>query len=387
MRRMLRLLLALACGAGVFALLPGAGKPGKAKSGMIGPLPAAGEIHISANSLRIQPGKEANYLRFGDGVEITGPGFALHAAVVEMDVLSSSLGLKDVKLPQLSEPPERVIADPGSTVQRMVGEIRGPSAKLEASALRRIAASGSIRVSAAGAELQTETVFSEDGGRSWSTGGTAQIRLASPGKAGPTQASFRAGLISFNSGTQEVLARGTVHGEFRPAGQAPLMLDAAELRGNLKTGAVKIVGGVTASSGTVRLATAQGDPAPPVRFNLKTNQLNIDGPFSIADSARGLTLEGGGAGADLTHRQVDATGPVHIVSTTDKLELTASRLEAVLEPLKLTATGKVHLQYGASSYDAEHAVLTQSGKKLIVEIEGRQSGQIDLQGMQQKKKK
>jgi hypothetical protein len=381
MHRLVRLLPLCA----VLALLLGADKRGGG-SPLLGTLPQHGVVTVSANGLHIQPGKDVNYLRFDGGVEIKGPGFSLRADVVEMDVRSSSLGLSEVKTPKLTEPPERVIADPGSAVQKMANEIRGPSAKLEPSALQRIAASGQIDVAADGAELTTDTVFSTDGGQSWSTGGPAQLKLS--GQAHGAQGTFSAGLISFNAGTQELLARGAVHGVLAQGQQPPLSIQTGELRGNLKTGTVEIAGGVQATSGTTQLATAMGAQAPPVRFNLKTRELDIDGPFNLSDSQRELRMSGAGASASLGSGQqaVTASGPVHVTSGADDLELTASKLEAVLDPLKLTASGKVHLRYGGSAYDAEQAVLTRQGKKLVVDIRGPQSGRINLDSFKQPKR-
>jgi lipopolysaccharide assembly outer membrane protein LptD (OstA) len=300
-----------------------------------------------------------------------------------MDILSSALGLKAVKLPQLSEPQERVIADPGSAVQRMVSEIHGPSTRFEASALQRIAASGQIEVQAAGATLSTDTIFSTDGGQSWSTGGTARLSLQD--KTQGQQASFSADLLSFSAQTQELIARGHVRGSFQQRGQTPLQLAAAELHGELKTGAIRLDGGLQVTSGTLQLATAQGKSAPPVRFNLKTKQLSIDGPFTLSDSGRDLNLDGGGAEAALgSSQQVTARGPVHVRSTRDDLDLTADHLTAQLEPLRLTASGNVHFRYKGSSYEAQQAVLTRSGQKLVLELSGPQTGRINLDELRRK---
>lgn len=363
-------------------LVPG----GKEAEPAVMSLPAAaGSFRIEAQGLHIQPGSELNFLRFGPGVRISGEGISVRAETVEIDISTSGiLDTSRVQLPQLSEAPERMIADPGQAVQEMAREIRGPSAKLEASALRRIAASGSVLIEGEGLRLSTATIYSADGGTSWSSGGAAELKLNDTKRG--LRGSFSAQLISFNSSEQLLLARGQLAGQFTQAGNPELSFSAQELRADLKRNSIEITGAMTLQQGELRLETA-ALPGQTLKLALGQRQLNYGGDFVLSDNAQGLRLQGQGISGGLAvGGRLRIAAGVELSDTARGLRLKADALDAVLDPLKLTASGNVHLSYGKSSYAADEAVMTSSGSgkdtRYIIEIKGEQTGRFDLDELQ-----
>jgi hypothetical protein len=343
----------------------------------------AGKIEVSANSLRIQPGTRMNYLRFEDGVRISGQGFSLRANTVEIDVATEGvIDTSAIRLPSLDEPPDRVIADPASAVQQMARDIRGPSANLDAASLKRIAASGKVQIDGPGISLTTDTLYSEDGGLSWSTGGVAHLKVSD--KQRGQSGSFTANLISFNSSTETLLARGSLQGSFRQGKQPEITMAASELRADLRSDALEIRGGLRLAYGSLELSTeAQGVNDPVVRLNTRTMSLELDGAFVLLEREMGLELEGTGLSARLDKvQQVDVLSGFKLVDTERGLELRADKLSAVLEPLRLEARGQVRVEYGKSSYDAQEAIVTREGSgkhsRYILEMSGPQTGRFDL---------
>jgi hypothetical protein len=337
-----------------------------------------GAITIAASGLRIEPGRKANFLRFQNGVHITGAGFSLRADVVEVDVLSTALGMESMKLPKLEAPPERVIADPGATVRDMASEIRGPSARLEPSAIGRLAASGHVRVEGQGLALETQTVYSADGGQTWSTASRASLAVRDP-RRGLT-GRFSARQMSFNVQAQTLLARGGLEGRLQQQGEAPYTLTAESLHADLERSLVEVSGDLQLAQGEVVLSAAGlGRGKPPLTLDLARQTVDLASSFRLADMDQGLTLTGNGlAGSFAGHGELKANGSIRLADPRRKLLLTASAVQAQLRPLRVTASGRVHLGYGASSYDAGEAVITRQGDKYVVEIQGPQTGQIDL---------
>jgi hypothetical protein len=236
-----------------------------------------------------------------------------------------------------------------------------------------------------GLRLSTATLYSSDGGASWSTAGTSQLALDD--KRRGQRGSFSADLMSFNVKDQTLLARGHLSGALAQAGQDPVAISAGELRADLQRNRVTIGGGLRLSMGGLTLSTAAA--AAPVALDLASKEVRLDGGFTLSDSAQGLDLQGSGLTGSLgAGKQVNVGGGVRLSDAGRGLLLTADRLAAVLEPLKLTASGRVHLEYGKSSYEAQQAVVTRQGSgksaKYVVEMAGPQKGRIDLDELQQK---
>jgi hypothetical protein len=266
-------------------------------------------------------------------------------------------------------------------MQQMARDIRGPSARLKPNAVKRIAASGDVHIAGPGLSLSTATLYSLDGGASWSAGRAVAV-LEDKDRA--QRGSFSADMISFAVDRQSLLARGNLHGTLQQPKQETIELSAGELRADLQRQTAELGGGLTLRMGSIMLATAAH--APMAELDLARKSVKLSGGFTLTDVGQGMELSGSGLRGNLSDQAIDVEGGVRLTDGTRGLLLTAGKLAAVLEPLRLTASDKVHLEYSKSTYDAEEAVVTRQGSgkgaRYIVEMNGPQRGSIDVSELQ-----
>ncbi|MCC7479091.1 hypothetical protein IT575_11615 [bacterium] len=380
------------------------------------PAPQERAYRVKGVGLSIRPFKDTTYLKFESGVSVSGEGFSLSAGVVELEIASGAFAtVEDLKLPEGGLSKEELGRDPGEVAQRMSRELELPQASFNRSAIKRLSASGGVRVTTPEVTLSTDALLSIDGGQSWSTSGRAQLSRSSGSGARAENYSLAADHLLYDTQGKRAAAEGNIEASFKRGGQDPVRLSAEKLELHIEQGRLKVSGGLKASYGQISLvcremealleeATLRADGAKP----------GEPGPL-LTDAQRGLSLQAGEITVDLDDETVEAVGGVKLDDSTRRISLEASRIEGSLKKQTFLLSGKVSahdsghdlaltaerisadiaagsyeasggpvVRQGESTFTGERITVTQEkvpGQKelrTVVEVHGEQEARIDM---------
>lgn len=330
---------------------------------------------VVGQALTIRPGTQTTYLRFSSGVSVKGTDFTLNADVVELDIEASEMTSGEaLHLPKVENVKERVIQDPGKVTAEMARELKLPDARFSASAIKRVGASGNVRVSAKGMSLSTSGLVSRDGGRSWATVGRCSIVRTDPVSGDKYE--LAAENVVYDTQSQRALAKGKVTGRFGMKDREPVEVQAEQCELDLEKGALSVKGPLHVQQGDLALECGS------LEANLKQQTIDAGENPHLGQAINGLTLDASKLSVNLKHQTVVATGKITLTDSKRGVSLTAGKLEADLRAKSYIATGNPVVIYGGSTFKGETITVHQDGQKTVVEVKGEQNAHIDIDEVQ-----
>jgi lipopolysaccharide export system protein LptA len=326
---------------------------------------------IVGQALTIRPGTVTTYLRFSSGVSVKGADFSLSADVVELDIEASEMTSGEAfSLPKVENVKERVVQDPGKVTAEMARELKLPDARFSASAIKRVGASGNVRVSAKGMSLSTSGLVSQDGGRSWATTGRCSIIRTDP--VSNEKYELAADDVLYDTQTQRALAKGAVAGRFGMKDREAVEVHAEHCELDLAKGALSVAGLIHVQQGALSLSCGS------LEANLKQQTISTGDKPHLDEDKNGVSLDATSLSVNLKAQTVVATGQITLKDSKRGVSLTAGKLEADLRAKSYIATGNPVVTYGGSTFKGEKITVRQDGAKTVVEVEGEQNARIDI---------
>ena len=330
---------------------------------------------IEGGALTILSHPDYREFRYMDGVVFSGDGITLEAGSLVIEVSYGDLaGRESITLP--SPDPGSLERDPSGAAAQLAREIYLPSPELTPEMLRRIQASGEVIVHADEVELHAPGISSSDGGVSWSTTGRAHVSASSPQDSGSLELS--ADHLSFNTDSQTGQASGNITAKLDAPGQPQISLTAREVQFDALHQRLSASGELRAASGDATMCCGA------LLVDLTTQELSATGRPRLGMNTRELTIVADELHYNLETQVFTASGGIDAYDGLSGAGLTAEQIEYDAEGDCLQAIGGPRLTQGDSYYTGETLRVTrETGGKLVVEVEGKQSGKINVSKLEQ----
>lgn len=372
---------------------------------------------VHGTGLSIQPYADYTYLKFESGVTVSGEDFTLSAGAVELEINTKSLtNVEGLSLPTGSLDREEVTRDPGEIAKQMSRELKLPDASFSRSALRKLVASGGVKVATQGIVLNTPELLSSDGGQSWSTvGRSTLVKNAAPGRDSDAEHySLAADNLLYDSVGQRAAARGKVVASFSQGRGRSIELKAEQAEVDLRKLQLSVSGGLTATydklmlscekldadlGSSVLTASGSGELRPElvdsergitlgagwIKVNLDSNAVSADSGISLRGSSYGIQLSAEELSGSLDSQQFSVSGKVRASESEHKLNMSAEKISADLKANSFEASGKPEIRQGDSVFTGERIsvheedVPGETRPRIIVEVHGEQETRIDME--------
>lgn len=337
------------------------------------PVDADHTMKIVGNALTIQPSADGvAYLRFTDGVVVTGEGFTLTAGVVELDVKSGEyFDLKSIKLPEPPEDQERIVNDPGQTIADMAKELKVPRPDFSASSVLRVGAAGGVTIKTRDMTLTTAMLVSTDGGATWAAEQRSVLRSLDPetGEGGEISADY----LLYDIANNRMLARGNIISQTVLSDGRPLRAEAQQYELDLDSGTFLASDKLRIFSGDYMLCCGR------ISVDLQRERVVVSDFPHLLDKSTGRTLDAETIETDLSGTMASARGNVRFSDPVSGLGLTAGEVNADLAAGIVIAGGEPEVRYRDSTYRGHSITVTlQDDGKVVVEVAGPQEAVINI---------
>jgi lipopolysaccharide export system protein LptA len=332
--------------------------------------PAKVRYTIEGGSLTILNHPSYREFRYEGGVAFSGEGVKLTAGALYVEVNYGDVSGRDkIKLP--TPDPAALERDPSGTAAQLAREIYLPSPELTPDMLQLIRATGGVEVAFGEVKLSAAELISADGGQTWHTAGRATVSAREAKTGGALE--LATDELSYNIASQTGHARGHITAKFSNAHQPAASISAGQLDFDVLKQRLAASGTVQTESSGLRLTCGS------LSADLASQLLTAGGSPQLNEPERQLSLSADGLTYDMAHQLLSASGHVAAQDALHSASLTADGVEYAAAQERLTATGQPRLQQGNSSYTGEVLrVWREADGKLVVEVEGKQQGRIDL---------
>lgn len=332
--------------------------------------PAEVQYTITGGSLEILSHPDYREFRYENGVTFSGEGIELNASqlVVYLDY-GNLEGREVIKLPKPD--PGELERDPSGAAAELAREIYMPSPELKPEMVKLIEASGGVSVQAGSIHLYAVSLISSDGGQTWRAQGRASVSAKNAEDGGSMQLS--ANELVYNITSQAGQAHGKIVSEFTIPGQPVVKLNAEQLSFDSLKQQLTASGQLRAASGELTMCCGT------LTADISTQRITATDNPRLGHTGRGLTLTARELVYDMQQQVLIADGEVEARDELNQASLCAGQVVYDATNEHITASGAPKLRQGNSSYAGEviRAWREESGK-LVVEVEGQQTGRIDV---------
>ena len=339
-------------------------------------IPMGGDhrLVITSNRLFIQPGEEQGvyYLRFCEGVRVTGEEFALSADIVELDVTNSeSMDFRTMEFPTPAADPDRIVRDPGKVIAEMAQEMKVPRADLGESSVRRVGAGGRVVVNVQSIRLETEQLVSTDGGYTWSAESRSRLTAIDPETG--TGAKIAADYLLYDMRDGRMLARGNIITERIGPGGLPLTAESQRYELDLEQQTLRASEGLKLFSGDYQMCCGR------ISADVANDRLLVTDSPHLMDHATGRSLDATEIESDLNGTRATARGDVQFRDPVTGLSLAADEVSVDIAAGVIRATGGPVVTYQGSSFTGEEIVITlNDDRSVTIEVTGPQQAHLNL---------